>query len=368
MYGDRPGSPRRDERQHFDPQGPWQSAPSAPAQPVPAPAEPPAPHVPIQATGAFAAPPAPPEPYAPSDPYAAPPDPYAPSDPLGQGDPFGQPAPHEDDVKVAGSAPPQAGAAPAGDTLGFQPLPPEALRTGASAEPPRDEIVSGRRAQHSSGGRGGSGGRNGMRIAAIAAIAAGAAVVVGVGAVAAFALTGGSGGEATVKPNRQLADAAPKVDPKVLEEQRRQLALDRASRATRQDQGETPSLHPKGKPIPTKKPDGDGGGPIGDPVPAGEAQEIAKRLMPSFGFTGDGQFGCLVKLWNKESHWNVHADNPSSEAYGIPQANPGSKMASAGPDWQNNATTQIKWGLGYIKGRYDTPCGAWSHSQSVGWY
>ncbi|TDD32441.1 lytic transglycosylase domain-containing protein [Actinomadura sp. KC06] len=204
----------------------------------------------------------------------------------------------------------------------------------------------------------------------IVAVAAGAAVVIGGGAVAAFALTGGSGDDgATVKPTKQLADAAPKVDPKVLEEQRRKLALDRASRATRQDQGEAPSLHPKGKPVPTKKPGGDGGGgPIGDPVPAGEAQEIAKRLMPKYGFTGDGQFGCLVKLWNKESHWNVHADNPSSEAYGIPQANPGSKMASAGPDWQNNATTQIKWGLGYIKGRYNTPCGAWSHSQSVGWY
>ncbi|WP_205718000.1 aggregation-promoting factor C-terminal-like domain-containing protein [Actinomadura soli] len=306
---------------------------------------------------------------------SGPSDQFAPSDPYAPSDPFGQAAPHEDDVKVAGSAPTQVGGAPAGDTLGFGAVPAaEPLRTGVFAEGPRDELVSGRHAQRpsagraGSGGRGGSGGRTGMRIVAVAA---GAAVVIGGGAVAAFALTGGSGGDdATVKPTKQLADAAPKVDPKVLEEQRRKLALDRASRATRQDGGESPSLHPKGTPVPTKKPDEGGGGtgPIGDPVPAGEAQEIAKKLMPGFGFTGDGQFGCLVKLWNKESHWNVHADNPSSEAYGIPQANPGSKMSSAGPDWQNNATTQIKWGLGYIKDRYSSPCGAWSHSQSVGWY
>jgi hypothetical protein len=195
--------------------------------------------------------------------------------------------------------------------------------------------------------------------------------VLGGGAAAAFALTGGSGDDTqTVKPTKQLADAAPKVDPKVLEQQRKQLALDRASRATREDGGKGPSLRPKGKPLPTKTPDkpgGSGGAPAGDPVPKGEAQAIAKRLLPSFGFSGDGQFGCLVNLWNRESGWNTHAANPSG-AYGIPQALPGSKMASAGPDWQNNATTQIKWGLGYIKNRYNTPCGGWSHFQSAGWY
>ena len=82
---------------------------------------------------------------------------------------------------------------------------------------------------------------------------------------------------------------------------------------------------------------------------------------------GDKQFDCLVTLWNHESGWRVHASNASG-AYGIPQALPGSKMASAGPDWQNNAETQIKWGLGYIKSRYSTPCGAWSSWQAQGWY
>ena len=102
------------------------------------------------------------------------------------------------------------------------------------------------------------------------------------------------------------------------------------------------------------------------PTPVGEAQEIGKKLVTARGWDGT-QFGCLVNLWNRESHWNTHAANASG-AYGIPQALPGSKMASAGPDWQNNATTQETWGLDYIASRYSTPCGAWAHSQSTGWY
>ncbi len=102
-------------------------------------------------------------------------------------------------------------------------------------------------------------------------------------------------------------------------------------------------------------------------VPAGEAQLIAYNMLISMGM-GDDQFSCLVSLWNKESHWSTTAGNPVSGAYGIPQALPGSKMASAGPDWQTNATTQITWGLGYINGRYGSPCGAWAHSEASNWY
>jgi hypothetical protein len=90
-------------------------------------------------------------------------------------------------------------------------------------------------------------------------------------------------------------------------------------------------------------------------------------LMLDKGF-GISQFPCLDKLWKKESGWNHRAKNPSSGAYGIPQALPGPKMESAGDDWETNPATQIKWGLGYIKGRYGTPCSAWSHSQNTGWY
>ena len=99
----------------------------------------------------------------------------------------------------------------------------------------------------------------------------------------------------------------------------------------------------------------------------GDPRTIAQALMPQFGFSSD-QFGCLDALWTKESGWNVHADNPTSSAYGIPQALPGSKMASAGADWVDNPATQIRWGLGYIRAVYGSPCGAWEHSQAVNWY
>ncbi len=101
-------------------------------------------------------------------------------------------------------------------------------------------------------------------------------------------------------------------------------------------------------------------------VPAGEAQLIAYGMLQAMGM-GDDQFSCLVSLWNRESHWSTTAGNASG-AYGIPQALPGSKMASAGPDWQTNATTQITWGLHYITGRYSTPCAAWAHSEAMNWY
>jgi hypothetical protein len=108
------------------------------------------------------------------------------------------------------------------------------------------------------------------------------------------------------------------------------------------------------------------GGGSGDNSPAG-AQASARGMLAGYGW-GDDQFGCLVSLWNKESGWNYLAHNSSSGAHGIPQALPGSKMATAGADWQTNAATQVAWGLGYISGRYGSPCGAWSHSQSTGWY
>ncbi|MET0780803.1 MAG: lytic transglycosylase domain-containing protein, partial [Microbacterium sp.] len=99
----------------------------------------------------------------------------------------------------------------------------------------------------------------------------------------------------------------------------------------------------------------------------GTAQAIAYEMVLARGW-GDDQFACLVALWNRESGWRVNAYNASSGAYGIPQSLPGNKMASAGADWETNPATQISWGLGYISGRYGTPCGAWDHSESVGWY
>jgi hypothetical protein len=98
-----------------------------------------------------------------------------------------------------------------------------------------------------------------------------------------------------------------------------------------------------------------------------DPKTLARALMPEFGMSSS-QFDCLDNIWSQESGWNVHADNPSSSAYGIPQALPGSKMSSAGPDWADNPETQIRWGLGYIKGRYGSACAAWSYKQGAGWY
>lgn len=103
------------------------------------------------------------------------------------------------------------------------------------------------------------------------------------------------------------------------------------------------------------------------PTYSGSPQAIAQAMLSSFGW-GQDQFGCLNNLWTKESNWIVGATNPSSGAYGIPQSLPGSKMASAGADWRTNPATQIRWGLGYIKSTYGSPCGAWAHSVATNWY
>lgn len=97
-----------------------------------------------------------------------------------------------------------------------------------------------------------------------------------------------------------------------------------------------------------------------------DPRAIARALLAERGQAG--QFGCLDRLWTKESEWRVRATNPSSGAYGIPQSLPASKMASAGSDWRTNPRTQIRWGLGYISDRYGSPCAAWEHSQAQNWY
>jgi uncharacterized protein YabE (DUF348 family) len=105
------------------------------------------------------------------------------------------------------------------------------------------------------------------------------------------------------------------------------------------------------------------GAKLPTPMNPTEAQTLGHQMMLNYGF-GEDQWPCLYNLWMRESGWRTTASNPSG-AYGIPQALPGSKM---GGDWQNDAATQIQWGLGYVKGRYSTPCGAWSSFQAKGWY
>lgn len=101
-------------------------------------------------------------------------------------------------------------------------------------------------------------------------------------------------------------------------------------------------------------------------TPAGAKATAASLASSQYGW-GAAQFQCLNSLWTKESGWDYQAYNPSG-ATGIPQALPGSKMATIASDWQSNATTQVTWGLQYIKDAYGTPCAAWSHSQATNFY
>jgi hypothetical protein len=97
------------------------------------------------------------------------------------------------------------------------------------------------------------------------------------------------------------------------------------------------------------------------------ARQVARTLLHQFGWS-KRQFRYLDPLWSRESSWNVRAENLYSGAYGIPQAVPGDKMASAGRHWRTSARTQILWGLRYIKDRYGSPRAAWSHELATGWY
>ncbi|MFF3287276.1 transglycosylase SLT domain-containing protein [Streptomyces sp. NPDC003023] len=98
-------------------------------------------------------------------------------------------------------------------------------------------------------------------------------------------------------------------------------------------------------------------------APSGSPKAIAQKMIEN-----DAQFACFDKIVTHESNWDVDATNASSGAYGLVQALPGGKMASAGADWETNPATQIEWGLDYMEDRYGSPCGAWSAWQSQGWY
>ncbi|MFF5154993.1 transglycosylase SLT domain-containing protein [Streptomyces sp. NPDC000348] len=102
--------------------------------------------------------------------------------------------------------------------------------------------------------------------------------------------------------------------------------------------------------------------PVQSSYTVAEVQAMARQLVPA------DQFQCFSNIVDHESSWNYQADNPTSDAYGLVQALPGSKMSSAGADWATNPATQIKWGLGYMNDRYGSPCGAWNFWQANNWY
>ena len=153
----------------------------------------------------------------------------------------------------------------------------------------------------------------------------------------------------------------------VLERQRQQMIVMDAASHTMHMVG-APKLASRVSSSTVSSSGGTGGGGISAPPPnPGTAQSIAYNMMSSFGFDPKSQFPCLDDIWTRESGWNYLAENASG-AYGIPQALPGSKMASAGADWATNPATQIKWGLGYIQSIYGTPCGAWAFWQGHSYY
>ncbi|WP_378145644.1 transglycosylase SLT domain-containing protein [Cnuibacter sp. UC19_7] len=145
---------------------------------------------------------------------------------------------------------------------------------------------------------------------------------------------------------------------------------------------EPPAPEPVVAPVAVAAPSGSSSSSSGSSAPS----ECRARSVPTPGLPDPGtpkgmayqqvlahgwddlEYYYLLALWNRESGWNPSASNSSSGAYGIPQALPGSKMASFGDDWQTNPATQIAWGLSYIVGRYGTPCEAWGSSEDRGWY
>jgi len=238
-------------------------------------------------------------------------------------------------------------------------------RSGPRAGPPARLEADGRTAlsQHRrrSPAKGRASRRRGFRLwptvitagSAVAAVAVAGYLVVRPGAVPA----GAAIAAAAVSNSRAMT---------VLEQQRQQMiVMDAASHSMRL----VGAPKVAAKPVQVAASSTGGGTTVAAAPPPnpGTAQSIAYNMMSSFGFDPSTQFSCLDSIWSRESGWNYQAENASG-AFGIPQALPGSKMATAGADWQTNPATQIKWGLGYIQGRYGTPCDAWAYWQAHSYY
>ena len=198
----------------------------------------------------------------------------------------------------------------------------------------------------------------------MAAIAGAVVVVIGL----AVYLVGIRPGSSGFNPGAIAAVAAVPTSHTVLllEEQREELIAISSASKTLSLVG-TPELASRQTTAPGSGSGSATGVPAGPPPDPGTAQRIAWNMMSSFGWNPNTYFGCLNNIWTRESGWVYTAENASG-AYGIPQALPGSKMASAGADWQTDPTTQIKWGIGYMKSIYGSPCQAWAFWQAHSYY
>jgi hypothetical protein len=127
------------------------------------------------------------------------------------------------------------------------------------------------------------------------------------------------------------------------------------SRSSRRDATKATALTMSAGPVVTKS----------QSLSEGDPRDIAQALLPLYGFSSD-QFSCLDSLYVSESGWRVDADNPSSSAYGIPQAL--TQLHDLPADYMTSAESQIRWGLEYIRDTYGSPCSAWSFKSGNGWY
>ncbi len=121
----------------------------------------------------------------------------------------------------------------------------------------------------------------------------------------------------------------------------------------------------KSRALPVAKQNLTGG--VTETVAPADPKDIARGMLAQYGWSS-AEFTCLDEIYTHESGWDPTAMNPSSGAFGIPQALPGDKMAAYGADWQTNPSTQLAWGLAYIRDRYGSPCGAWGFWESNSWY
>ena len=151
----------------------------------------------------------------------------------------------------------------------------------------------------------------------------------------------------------ETADAATTTDTSAVLAQRAQRQV--ASRSSRRDATKTTALTMSAGPVVTKS----------QTLSEGDPRDIARALLPLYGFSSD-QFSCLDSLYESESGWRVDADNPTSSAYGIPQAL--TQLHDLPADYMTSAESQIRWGLEYIQGTYGSPCSAWSFKSGHGWY
>jgi len=194
--------------------------------------------------------------------------------------------------------------------------------------------------------------RTSIALTGLAAAVTGVSVTGGLASSDADVLTPAA---ADVAPttSSQSADATPQATAATPLERSSRQVVSRSARRT--DKAKATTLAMSGGSAVTRS----------EKLSEGDPRDIARALLPAYGFSAD-QFSCLDSLYVSESDWRIDADNPTSSAYGIPQAL--TELHDLPADYMTSAESQIRWGLEYIQDAYGTPCSAWSFKQGNGWY